>query len=56
MLSDRNTQSIDTFENHAEKKTTRYYEQDPQKVKEYLEKIKDISPEKIIYVDIVNQL
>ena len=35
MLSDRNTQSIDTL----------------QKVKEYLEKIKDISPEKIIYVD-----
>ena len=34
-----------------EKKTTRYYEQDPQKVKEYLEKIKDISKEKIVYID-----
>lgn len=29
----------------------RYYEQYPQKVKEYLEKIKDIFPEKINYVD-----
>ena len=51
MLSDRNTKSIDPSENYAKKKTTRYYEQEPQKVKEYLEKIKDISQEKIIYVD-----
>ena len=51
MLSDRNTQSIDTPKNHAKKKTTRYHEQEPQKVKEYLEKIKDIPKEKIIYVD-----
>ena len=51
MMSDRNTKSIDTSENYAKKKTTRYYEQEPQKVKEYLEKIKDISQEKIIYVD-----
>ena len=29
----------------------RYYEQDAQKVKEYLKNIRDIPPEKIVYVD-----
>lgn len=33
------------------KKTTHYHEQDPQKVKEYLEKIKDVPKEKIVYID-----
>ena len=33
------------------KKTTRYFEQDSQKVKEYLEKIKYFSKEKIVYID-----
>ena len=51
MLSDCNTESIDTPQNHAKKKTTRYYEQDAEKVKKYLEKIKDIPQEKIIYID-----
>ena len=36
---------------NAKKKTTRYYEQDPQKVEEYLEKIKNVSKEKIVYID-----
>jgi len=34
-----------------EKKTTRYQEQDPEKVAAYQEEIKDIPPEKIAYVD-----
>ena len=38
-------------EYNTKKKTTRYYEQDSQKVKEYLEKIKDIPKEKIVYID-----
>ena len=29
----------------------RYYEQDAQKVKEYLEKIKDVPKEEIVYID-----
>ena len=33
------------------KKTTRYQEQDQQKVAAYLEQIQDIPPEKIAYVD-----
>ena len=33
------------------KKTIHYKEQDPEKVKEYQEKIEDIDPEKIAYVD-----
>ena len=37
--------------NITRKKTARYYEQDPQKVKEYLEKIKDVPKEKIVYID-----
>ena len=51
MLPDRNTESIEAPQNNAKKKTTRYFEQDPQKVKEYLEKIKYLSKEKIVYVD-----
>lgn len=34
-----------------EKKTTRYQDQDRQKVAAYLEEIKDVPPEKIAYVD-----
>lgn len=33
------------------KKTTRYKEQDPEKVKEYKEKIKNIDPENMVYLD-----
>ena len=51
MLPDRNTESIEAPQNNAKKKTARYFEQDPQKVKEYLEKIKYLSKEKIVYVD-----
>ncbi len=38
------------MESH-EKKTLRYKEQDPEKVKEYQEKIKNTPKEKIAYVD-----
>ena len=51
MLSDSNTESIEASQNHAKNKTTRYHEQDAEKVREYLEKIKDIPQEKIIYID-----
>ena len=51
MLSDCNTESIEAPQNNAKKKTTRYFEQDHQKVKEYLEKIKCLSKEKIVYID-----
>ena len=37
--------------NITQKKTMHYYEQDAQKVKEYLKNIRDIPPEKIVYVD-----
>lgn len=36
---------------YAQKKTTRYKEQDTQKVAEYLDKIKDIPKENIAYID-----
>ena len=36
--------------NHAKKKTTRYKEQDAERVAVYQEEIKDIPPEKIAYV------
>ena len=49
--SNSNTESIEAPQNNAKKKTTRYYEQDAEKVREYLEKIKDIPQEKIIYID-----
>ena len=51
MLSDSNKESIEAPQNNAKKKTTRYFEQDAEKVKEYLERIKDIPQEKIIYID-----
>ena len=51
MSPDYNTESIKAPQNNAKKKTTRYFEQDPQKVKEYIEKIKYLSKEKIVYVD-----
>ena len=47
MLLNCNTKSIEAPKNHA-KKTARYYEQDAEKVNEYLEKIKDIPKGKII--------
>jgi len=37
--------------NHKKKKTTRYQEQEEQRVATYQEQIKDIPPEKIAYVD-----
>ena len=37
--------------NHAKKKTARYKEQDAERAAVYQEKIKDIPPEKIAYVD-----
>ena len=40
-----------TAEDHPKKKTTRYREQDAEKVAAYQEEIKDIPPEKIAYVD-----
>ena len=40
MLSDCDTKSIEAPKNNAKKKTARYYEQDAQKVKDYLEQIK----------------
>ena len=45
------TKILKKVEYNTKKKTTRYYEQDSQKVKEYLEKIKDIPEERIVYVD-----
>ena len=51
MLSDCHTEGIEAPKNNAKKKTARYYEQDAEKVNEYLEKIKDIPKEKIIYID-----
>ena len=44
-------QSVETAENHAQKKTLRYKEQDPEKVAAYDKEIADISPDKIAYVD-----
>ena len=34
-----------------EKKTTRYREQDPEKVAAYQGQVKDVPPEKMVYVD-----
>ena len=39
------------IKNHAKKKTTQYKEQNIEKVAEYQDKIKDIPPNKRIYVD-----
>ena len=36
---------------YAKKKSTFYKEQDPKQVEAYLEKIKDISKEKLVYID-----
>lgn len=47
----RNTQSIEAAKDNAKKKTKRYREQDPEKVKAYLEAITDIPPETIAYID-----
>lgn len=38
-------------EDHTQKKTTRYQEQDPEEVAAYQEQIKEIPPEKVAYVD-----
>ncbi|MDE5754220.1 MAG: IS630 family transposase, partial [Oscillospiraceae bacterium] len=37
--------------NHTKKKTTRYKEQKPEKVEDYLKETEEILPEKIAYVD-----
>ena len=39
------------MQNHPKKKTSRYQEQEQQKVEAYQEQIKNIPPEKIAYVD-----
>lgn len=51
MLSYSSRESLKETENNAKKKTTRYYEQDAEKVKEYREKIKDVPKEEIVYID-----
>ena len=51
MLQVGDVQGFKTFKDHAKKKTKHYQEQDPQKVKDYLEKIRDIPKDKIAYVD-----
>ena len=51
MLSYSSRESLKETENNAKKKTTSYYEQDAEKVKEYWEKIKDIPKEEIVYID-----
>ena len=45
------TKNFKKVEYHTKKKTARYYEQDPKKVKEYLEKIRNIPQDKIVYID-----
>ncbi|MDE6777843.1 MAG: IS630 family transposase, partial [Oscillospiraceae bacterium] len=42
---------METLWNDTKKKTTRYKEQNPEKVEAYLKEIEDILPEKIAYVD-----
>ena len=37
--------------NYTKKKTARYKEQNPEKVEKYLNEIKDILPQKIVYAD-----
>ena len=44
-------QSVEAVGNHAKKKTRRYKEQDPEKVKAYQEALKEIAEEKRVYVD-----
>ena len=51
MLKSGDQQGVKAPENHAQKKTLRYKERDPEKVEEYKRKIQDISPETIAYVD-----
>ena len=51
MLQVGDVQGFKTLKDHAKKKTKHYQEQDPQKVKDYLEKIRDIPKDKIAYVD-----
>ena len=51
MQRKRNSGCAGAVRDHAKKKTTRYTEQDTEKVAAYQEEIKDIPPEKIAYVD-----
>ena len=51
MFFNSHTKIFEKVKNNAKKKTTCYYEQDPQKVREYFEKIKDVPKEKIVYID-----
>lgn len=46
-----NVQGFEALKNHAKKKTKHYQEQDPQRVSEYLEKIRGIPKNKIAYID-----
>ena len=51
MQRKRHSICLRTAEDNTQKKTTRYREQEPEKVAAYQEQIKDIPPEKIAYVD-----
>ena len=46
-----NRQSVKKKWNHTKKKTTSYKEQDPEKVKKYLEETENIPEDEIVYVD-----
>lgn len=51
MQRKRDSIRVATAKNNAKKKTTRYQEQDQQKVEAYQKEIQELSPEKIAYVD-----
>ncbi len=51
MLRSRGSESVETTGLHTEKKTKRFKEQDPEKVKAYLEEIALYPSEQIAYVD-----
>ena len=51
MFGERNQESVKKVGNYAQKKTKRYHEQDPGKVKEFKEKIATVPPDRIAYVD-----
>jgi transposase len=50
-LRNNRIKRLPEIENHVKKKTTSYKEQDPQKVAEYNEKIKEVPKDKRVYVD-----
>ena len=50
-MRDNHIKRLPEIKNHTKKKATTYKEQDPQRVAEYDEKIKEIPEEKRVYVD-----